>query len=54
MRPLTAKKTANVMYAGGQRRTILESETVRSNCSGRLWTAVDHRPAVFTTVCGAL
>src|SRR5450759_3718293 len=54
MQTLTAKKTANVVHVGGQRRMILESEAARSNWSGHLRTYVDHRPAVFKTVCGAL
>jgi hypothetical protein len=52
MRSMTAKKTANLTYASGRRRSILESEGARSNCSGPLWTPVNHRPAVFKTVCG--
>jgi hypothetical protein len=52
MRSLTAKMTANLTDAGGQRRTILESEGARSNRSGSLWTPVDGSHAVFKTVCG--
>ncbi len=51
---MTAKKTANVTDTAGQRRTVLESEGVRSNCSGPRWTSIDGKPAVFKTVCGAL
>jgi hypothetical protein len=50
MLALTAEKTANVMYGGGQRRTILESEAARSNGSGPLRTSADGEPAVFKTV----
>ncbi len=52
MRSLTAKKTANLMDPGGQRRTILESEGERPNCSGPAWTFADASPAVFKTVGG--
>jgi hypothetical protein len=52
MRSLTAKMTANLTDAGGQRRTILESDGARSNRSGSLWTPVDGSHAVFKTVCG--
>lgn len=52
MRVVTAKKTANLTDSGGHRRTILESGGAGSNCSGPLWTPVDHGPAVFKTVWG--
>ncbi len=51
---MTAKKTANLTDIGGQRQTVLESEGVRSDRTGPLWTPVDSKPAVFKTVCGAL
>jgi hypothetical protein len=51
---MTAKKTANLTDASGQRRTVLVTGGVRSNCSGPLGTSVDGKPAVFKTVCGAL
>ncbi len=49
---LTAKKTANWPDSGGQRRTILECASARSNYSGPLWTRVDGNPAIFKTVWG--
>jgi hypothetical protein len=52
VRSLTAQKRAKVMYLGGLRRAILESEAARSNGSGPLWTPMDGRPAVFKTACG--
>jgi hypothetical protein len=33
VRSLTAKKTANSAHTGGQRRAIMDSKGVRSNCS---------------------
>ncbi len=52
MRSLTANKTRNLTDTDGQRRTIMESEGKRSNCSGPQRTPVDRSTAVFKTACG--
>ncbi len=54
VRSPTAKKTANLPDRGGQRRTILECPSARSNRREPLWTLADGSPAIFKTVCGAL
>src|SRR5712664_4544576 len=51
---LTANMTANMVDICGRWRTMTESSGEILNSSGRWWTAMDARPAVFKTVCGAL